>query len=63
MNETTIREALDAAILFRERAKAVLADKEALLYVAIGAGEAKTGALRRQSMELTRALARMRRAG
>lgn len=61
MREDALREAMDEAKVFLERGKAVLADKETMKYLSIS-GNGKTGALRRQSMELTRALARMRRA-
>lgn len=59
MTEEGIKKALKEANEFIRRAKSVLYDPNGVGY--IFAGGAKTGALRRQSMELTRALANMRR--
>lgn len=57
MQRKNVEAALDAARVFVERACEVL-DDETNHHLF---GNAKTGALRRQSMELTRLLAEMRR--
>jgi hypothetical protein len=48
---------------FLERAKVMCADTKAITYIDSGFGSKESGALRRTSMELTRALAELRRAG
>ena len=58
MTEEGIKKALKEANEFIRRARIVLNDPDAVGF--LFAGGAKTGALRRQSMELTRALASMR---
>jgi hypothetical protein len=61
MTPQAIRSAIQAARLFQERAQAVLRTAHKLgghEYVEVGA---QSGALRRQSMELTRSLAVMRK--
>jgi len=59
MTKYTILEAIVEAERYIRAAKAVLDDPE--LSMSFITGTAKTGALRRSSMDLTRALARMRR--
>lgn len=58
MKGTTIVEAIVEAERFIRNAKAVLDEPAHMGFIV---GTAKTGALRRASMDLTRALARMRR--
>lgn len=58
MDKATIKAAIEDAQEFIRRARAVLDEKAEPGYY--GCGTAKSGALRRQSLELTRALARMR---
>jgi hypothetical protein len=59
MTEKTIKVAMDEAKEFCRRATIVLSDKETVRFLGIS-GNKMTGALRRQSLELTRSLARMR---
>lgn len=59
MTEKTIKIALEEAREFCRRATLVLGDAETVRYLGIS-GNKMTGALRRQSLELTRALSRMR---
>ena len=61
MNKTGIQKAMEAAEEFIERASAVLDEEADSKYTHSLYPSAKTGALRRQSMELTRALAEMRK--
>jgi cell division protein FtsB len=60
MNRKNIQEAIIEAKEFIKRAKLTLENAEQVAYVEIGCGNGASGALRRQSMELTRALARLR---
>lgn len=48
---------------FLERAKAVKADEQTMRFMHVGYGSRESGALRRTSLELTRALAELRRPG
>ena len=59
MNDDTLRVAEAAAREFLRRCKELRADESAMRWMTITGGM-KTAAVRRQSMELTRALARMR---
>jgi hypothetical protein len=59
MNDATMREAEAAAREFLKRCKDLRADESAMRWLTITGGM-KSAAVRRQSMELTRALARMR---
>lgn len=63
MNTTSIQKAVREAQTFIDRAKAALDEVESSRYSGCYGlpPTAKTGALRRSSMELTRALAEMRR--
>jgi hypothetical protein len=64
MNEKKIREAVKDAREFIARADVLLKDADAMRYLSVGCGGyALSGAIRRQSMELTRALAELRKAG
>ena len=63
MNETKIRIALTKASTFINRVGKILDDERELSRIKRGYGSMKSGALRRASMELTRALAEMRKAG
>ena len=60
MNDDTLRVAEAAAREFLHRCKELRADESAMRWMTITGGM-KTAAVRRQSMELTRALARMRK--
>ena len=60
MNKKQITKAKKEAEEFIKRAREVLADPESLAFVEIGCGNRDSGALRRQSMELTRALSDLR---
>lgn len=60
MKRGKIERAMWDAQAFVKRAKIVIADDN-MKYVEIGCGNKESGALRRQSMELTRALAEMRK--
>jgi hypothetical protein len=59
MTEKTIKVAVEEAKEFIKRATIVLGDEETVKYLGI-TGNKTTGALKRQSLELTRALSRMR---
>lgn len=63
MNTTSIQKAVREAQVFIDRAKAALDEVEGSRYAGCYGlpPTAKTGALRRSSMELTRALSEMRR--
>ena len=64
MNKAKIEACEKLCREFLERAKAVKADEQTMRYIHVGCfGTRETGALRRTSMELTRALAELRRAG
>jgi glutaredoxin len=60
MNYTSVKEAKREAEEFVKRAKELLIDYPSSPVIYIDSN-AKSGALRRQSMELTRALAKMRK--
>jgi hypothetical protein len=60
MNKTDIEEAVKVAEEFIARTKPVLAEMNPK-YPWVSCGTAASGALRRQSMELTRALVKLRR--
>ena len=60
MDDITIKEAMKEAKEFIERAKAVL-ERRKIEGKAVYFGCKETGALRRKSMDLTRALARLRK--
>lgn len=60
MTKRTIMKAMKEAREFITRANALLTDHEASQFMEYS-GNSKTGSLRRQSMELTRALAEMRK--
>ena len=60
MNDDTLRVAEAAAREFLFRCKELRQDEDAMRWMTITGGM-KTAAVRRQSMELTRALARMRK--
>ena len=60
MNDDTLRVAEAAAREFLRRCKELRADESSMRWMTITGGM-KTAAVRRQSMELTRALARMRK--
>lgn len=62
MNRTSVTEARKLAYEFIELASRALLDEKEDATLFIG-GSLITGALRRKSMDLTRALARMRRNG
>jgi hypothetical protein len=63
MTQESVKKAQDAARIFNARARNVLASEEAKRWGGhIYTGAKQTGALRRASMELTRALAEMRKA-
>ena len=59
MTKKTIKVAVDETKEFIRRATVVLSDKETVKFLGI-TGNKSTGSLRRQSLELTRALSRMR---
>jgi hypothetical protein len=61
MTEKTLKKAVEEAKEFTRRATILLGDKETMLIVHIGYGDKLTGSVRRQSMELSRALSEMRR--
>lgn len=63
MTTTKINAAIKEAQEFIKRAKAAIAEHEASGHHYGMWGSKATGALRRSSMELTRALAEMRKAG
>jgi len=60
MNKRTVLNAVTEAREFIRCANIVLEDDQ-LKYIEIGCGNRNSGALRRQSIELTRALSDMRR--
>ena len=62
MNETKIKKAMILAQMFISRSEVVLYDDNTKKHKTFIDGNAKTGALRRSSMELTRALASLRKA-
>lgn len=64
MNEQKIKTAILEAKKFIVRANALLDDDDAMRYIRVGCGGYRNaGAVRRQSMELTRALAELRKVG
>jgi len=63
MNKAKIEQCERLCREFLERAKAVKADEQTMRLLNVGYGSRESGALRRTSLELTRALADLRRSG
>lgn len=63
MNKAKIEACEKLCREFLERSKAVKADGQTMRFMHVGYGSRESGALRRTSLELTRALADLRRPG